>query len=140
MAERIPKVLVVGPAYVDMAVKCETFPDPGRAVEGSGFSCTPTGAGVNEAIQAALCGCETWLLARIGEDSFGEMIKQSLRRFGVSTDLVYLTQAISTGIVVTLVNGHGENRSCRSAGANRVLGRDEIEYAAAEQLIQAADV
>ncbi|NLW84881.1 MAG: hypothetical protein GXY41_10855 [Phycisphaerae bacterium] len=140
MAERIPKVLVIGPAYVDMAVKCDTFPEPGKAVEGSGFSCMPTGAGVNEAIQSALCGCEVWLLARIGEDAFGEMIKQALRRFGVSTDLVYLTQAISTGIVVTLVNAHGENRSCRSAGANRVLGRDEIEYAAAEQLIQAADV
>jgi ribokinase len=139
MAERIPKVLVVGPAYIDMAIKCESFPQPGRAVEGSGFSCVPTGAGLNEAIQAALCGCEAWLLARIGEDAFGEMIKQTLRRYRVCTDLVYLTQAISTGIVVTLVNGHGENQCCRSAGANRVLGRDEIEYAGAEQLIQGVD-
>ena len=140
MTERIPKVLVVGPTYVDMAVKCELFPEPGRPVEGSGFSCVPTGAGLNEAIQAALCGAEVYLLSRIGEDCFGEMIKQTLRRYGVSTDLVYLTQAISTGIVVTMVDGNGENRSCRSAGANRVLGRDEIEYAGAEQLIQTADV
>ncbi|HDS83928.1 MAG TPA: hypothetical protein ENN97_01845 [Phycisphaerales bacterium] len=140
MTERIPKVLVVGPTYVDMAVKCEMFPEPGRSVEGSGFSCVPTGAGLNEAIQAALCGAEVYLLSRIGEDCFGEMIKQTLRRYGVSTDLVYLTQAISTGIVVTMVDGNGENRSCRSAGANRVLGRDEIEYAGAEQLIQTADV
>lgn len=140
MAERIPKVLVVGPAYVDMAIKCDSFPRPGRAVEGSGFSCVPTGAGLNEAIQAALCGCEAYLLARIGEDCFGEMIKQTMRRFGVSTDLIYLTQAISTGIVVTLVNGHGENQSCRSPGANRVLGRDEIEFVGAEQLIGASDV
>jgi ribokinase len=123
-----------------MAVKCELFPEPGRPVEGSGFSCVPTGAGLNEAIQAALCGAEVYLLSRIGEDCFGEMIKQTLRRYGVSTDLVYLTQAISTGIVVTMVDGNGENRSCRSAGANRVLGRDEIEYAGAEQLIQTADV
>src|SRR5690554_4947554 len=119
MTERIPKVLVVGPTYVDMAVKCELFPEPGRPVEGSGFSCVSTGAGLNEAIQAALCGAEVYLLSRIGEDCFGEMIKQTLRRYGVSTDLVYLTQAISTGIVVTMVDGNGENRSCRSAGANR---------------------
>jgi ribokinase len=140
MAERIPKVLVIGPAYVDMAMKCETFPHPGRTVEGSGFSCVPTGAGVNEAIQAALCGCEVWLLARIGEDAFGGMVRQTLNRHHVCTDLVYMTQAISTGIILTLVNGHGENRSCRSAGANRVLGRDEIEYAAAEQIIGGSDV
>ena len=140
MAERIPKVLVVGPAYVDMAVKCEAFPGPGKAVEGSGFSCIPPGAGLNEAAQAALCGCETYLLARVGEDCFGDMIKHVLRRFRISTDLIYSTQAISTGIVVTLVDGHGENRSCCSPGANRVLGRDEIEYAGAEQLIGAADI
>lgn len=139
MAERNPKVLVVGPTYVDMAVKCEMFPDPGRNVDGSGFSCVPTGAGLNEAIQAALCGCEVYLLSRIGEDVFGEMINETLRRYRISTDLIYPTQAISTGIIVTMVNGNGENRSCQSAGANRVLGRDEIEYAGAEQLIQAAD-
>jgi len=140
MAERIPKVLVIGPAFVDMAVKCTSFPGPGKVVEGSGFSCLPTGAGVNEAIQAALCGCEVYLLARVGEDSFGGMIKQTLRRYGVAADLIYSTQAISTGIIVTLVDGHGENRGCRSAGANRVLGRDEIEYAGAEQLIGSVDV
>ena len=39
-----------------------------------------------------------------------------------------------------MVDGNGDNRSCRSAGANRVLGRDEIEYAGAEQLIRSADV
>ena len=140
MAERVPKVLVVGPTYVDMAVKCDSFPVPGKTVEGSEFSCLPTGAGLNEAIQAALCGCEVYLLSRVGEDCFGEMIKQMLKRHGVSTDLLYPTQAISTGIVITLVDGHGENSSCRSTGANRVLGRDEIEYAGAEQLIQSADV
>ena len=140
MAERIPKVLVVGPAYVDMAVKCDMFPEPGKPVEGSGFSCVPTGAGVNEAIQARLCGCQVHLLSRVGEDCFGEMINQVLRRYGISTDLIYPTQAISTGIVVTMVDGNGENRCCRSAGANRVLGRDEIEYAGAEQIIQSSDV
>jgi len=140
MAERIPRVLVVGPAYVDMAIRCETFPAPGKLVEGSGFSCLATGAGLNEAIQASLCGCEVFLLSRIGEDCFGEMIKQTMRRFGIGGDLVYPTQAISTGIIVTLVDGMGENSGCRSAGANRVLGRDEIEYAAAEQIIGSVNV
>jgi len=139
MLERIPKVIVIGPAYVDMAIKCETHPDPGKSTEGSGFTCVPTGTGVNTSIQLALCGCETYLLARVGQDCFGEMIRQNLRRYQIYTDLVYSTNAMSTGIIVTLVDGHGENRSCRSTGANRVLGRDEIEYAAAEQLISSAD-
>ena len=140
MVERVPKVLVIGPTYVDMALKCDFFPVPGESAEGSEFSCLPTGAGLNEAIQAALCGCDVYLLSRIGQDCFGEMIKQMLRRHGISTDLLYPTQAISSGIVITLVNSHGENICCRSAGVNRVLGRDEIEYAGAEQVIRSSNV
>lgn len=140
MSERIPRIVVVGPAYVDMAVKCEKFPTSGSVSEGSGFSCVPTGFGVNRSIQAALCGCEVFLLARVGEDCFGQMIHQNLQRYGVSTDLVYQSQAISTGVILTLVNGNGENRSCCSDAANKVLGRDEVECAAAEQSIAAANV
>ncbi len=140
MTERTPKIVVIGPAYVEMAVKCDRFPEPGRVEDGSGFSCTPTGPGVNRAIQAALCGCEVYSMARVGEDCFGEMIKQNLSRFGVSTDLVYGSHAISSGVIMTLVDGRGANRCCRSAGANKVFGRDEIEYAAAEQAISSANV
>jgi len=140
MAGRIPKVVVVGPAYVDMAVKCEAFPGPGRVAEGSSFSCVPTGAGVNRALQAALCDCEVYLLARVGEDTFGKMIKDNLRGHRVYTDLIYTSDAISTGVIVTVVDARGGNSSCRCAGANRAMGRDEIEYAAAEQIISTSDV
>lgn len=139
MQERIPKIIVIGPAFVDMAIKAEEHPSPGKVVEGTGFTCVPTGAGVNQAVQAALCGCETYLLSRVGQDCFGEMIRSNLQRFNIYTDLVYSTNAMSTGILVTVVDGRGENCSCRSAGANKVLSRDEIEYAAAEQLIGSAD-
>ncbi|MCE5187148.1 MAG: PfkB family carbohydrate kinase [Planctomycetaceae bacterium] len=139
MQERKPKIVVLGPAFVDMAIRCEGHPTPELPVEGSGFTCIPTGAGLNEAIQAALCGCETYLLARVGQDCFGEMIRQHLRRYEVLTDLLYATQAMSTGIIVTLVSSDGENFACRSQGANRVMSRDEIEYAAAEQQISTSD-
>lgn len=140
MAERIPKVVVIGPAFVDMAIKCEEHPVPGKVAEGSGFTIIPSGRGVNQAVQIAFCGCDTYLLARVGEDCFGDLIGQNLQRHNVLTDLVYPTQAMSTGIMVTVVNNQGENRSCRSLGANRVLSADEIEYAAAEQQIGSADV
>jgi ribokinase len=149
MAERIPKIVIVGPAFIDMAVKCEAHPTPGRVVEGNGFTATPSGAGVNAAIQTALCGCETYLLARVGEDCFGDLLRDhleqyhvqtDLEQYHVQTDLIYPTQAMSTGVVVTVVDSQGDNCSCRSLGANRILGRDEVDYAAAEQQIGSADV
>ena len=139
MAERIPKIVVIGPAFIDMAVKCQAHPVPGEIVDGSGFTTIPAGTGVNEAIQVALCGCETYLLARVGEDCFGELVRQHLERYKIQTDLLYPTQAMSTGIIVTVVDSQGENCGCRSFGANRILSRDEIDCAAAEQQIGSAD-
>lgn len=139
MAERIPKIVVIGPAFIDMAVKCESHPMPGKIVDGSGFTFIPAGSGINEAIQVALCGCETYLLARVGEDCFGELIRQHMEHHHILTDLIYSTQAMTTGIIVTVVDGQGENCSCRSFGANRILGRDEIDCAVAEQQIGSAD-
>ncbi len=139
MAGRIPIIVVIGPAYVDMAVKCQLFPQAGQVVEGTSFSCMPTGAGVNRAIQAAHCGCDVSLIARVGDDCFGQMIQKNLRQHHIHTELVYTANAISTGIIVTLVDALGENSGCACAGANRTVGRNEIEYAAAEQLIGSCD-
>ncbi len=140
MPGRIPKVVVIGPAYVDMAIKCREVPQPGQTVEGSGFSCTPTGPGTNGAIEAALCGCETYLLSKVGDDLFGELLRTKLISYGVNTDFVYTAQAKNTGIFVTMVDSIGGNSSCVCAGANRALRSDEVACASAEQLIGSADV
>ena len=139
MAGRIPAIVVIGSAYVDMAVKCQSVPLPGQVVEGSAFSCVPTGSGVCRAIQAANCGCDVSLIARVGDDTFGHMIQKNLHQYHVHTDLVYLAKAMSTGIIVTLVDPQGKNSVCVCAGVNRTFGRNEIEYAAAEQAIGVCD-
>lgn len=139
MAGRIPKVVVLGPVYVDMAMRCSRFPGPGQTTEGSGFACIPTGAGALSAVQAAVCGCQVHLLGKVGNDVFGTMACDSLARYGVNTDFVYRAPAISTGIIMTLVDESGENSSCVSQGANRALSHDEVGCALAEQLIASAD-
>ncbi len=140
MPGRIPKVVVIGPTYVDMSIKCSEVPQPGQTVEGSGLSCTPTGPGPNRVVEAALCGCETYLLSKVGDDLFGQMVRENLINYGVNTDFIYTAQAKSTGIIVTMVDSIGENSSCICAGANRALRSDEVACAAAEQLIGSADV
>ncbi len=90
MAGRIPKIVVVGPTYVDMVIKCKEFPSPGEVVDGFGASCVPTGAGPNRAVEAALCDCDVTLISKVGEDPFGEMAKANLRRYRINTELVYI--------------------------------------------------
>ncbi len=135
MTGKRPKIVVVGPVYADLSIRCHVFPSPGEVAEGSGFSCIAAGSGSNRAIEAALCGCESYLLGKVGADPFGEMICENLQRYKVNTDFVYRVSAMSTGAMVTMINAQGQNCSCLSQGANRALSGDEVGCALAEQLI-----
>lgn len=140
MAGRIPKVVVVGPCYVDMAVKCEVFPLAGEVVDGAGFACRPAGPGPNRAIVASLCGCESHMVSKVGDDLLGRMVVDNLYRNKVGVEFVYTAQAMSTGVVMTLVDAAGENSGCVCPGANKALSMDELECAGVEQLISSSDV
>jgi ribokinase len=138
MPGRIPKVVVVGGTYVDMAIRCGQIPSPGQTVAGAALSYAAIGPGPNQAAETALCGCHVQLVSKVGGDPFAQMVKTDLAEFNVDTDFVYTAEAKNTGIVVTLVNAKGENASCIYAGANSALGPKDID--AAEQIISEADV
>jgi ribokinase len=138
MPERTPSVVVIGGTYVDMAIKCRQIPSPGQNVVGSALSYMATGPGPNQAVQAALCGCEVHLISKVGGDAFAQMAKKSLTDFDVNTEFIFIAPAKNTGVVVTLVNAIGENAICTYTGANSALGPQDIQ--AAEQVISEADV
>ncbi|MFB0525636.1 MAG: ribokinase [Phycisphaerae bacterium] len=138
MSGRVPKVVVIGGTYVDMAIRCGQIPTPGQSVSGSALSYTATGPGPNQAVEAALCGCAVHLISKVGSDPFAQMAKTSLAEFDVNTEFIYTAKAKNTGVMVTLVNAKGENASCIYIGANSALQPQDIE--AAEQIISEADV
>lgn len=140
MSGQRPKIVVIGGAYVDMVIRCDDFPLPGQTVDGAGFSCSVTGAGPNQAVQAALCGCKVSLITKVGKDAFGDMIRQNLDQFDIDADFVYAAQARNTGVSVTMVANNGENTGCISAGANRALRPGDITTDKVEQLIKEADI
>jgi ribokinase len=138
MQGRVPKVVVIGGTYVDMALRCSQIPSPGQSVTGSELSYAVTGPGPNQAAEAALCGCDVHLISKVGGDPFAQTAKASLAEFDVNTDYVYTAEAKNTGILVTLVDSEGENAGCVYCGANGALCPRDIE--AAEQIISEADV
>lgn len=138
MAQTVPHIAVIGSAFIDIAVRCKELPGPGETAMGTAFSCLTTGAAVNQATEAALCGCDVQLIGKVGSDYLGEMIRKSLAHYKIRSDYVVAAEAKSTGVIVTMVNAAGENGSCISLGANRSLRAADIE--AAEDAIAAADV
>jgi ribokinase len=138
MPGRVPKVVVVGGTYVDMAIKCAEVPAPGQGVIGSALSYTATGPGPNQAAEAALCGCEVHLISKVGGDAFARLARSSLTEFDVNTEYVFSAEAKNTGVFVTLVNAEGENASCMYPGANLALSRQDIERA--DEVVAQADI
>ncbi|MHC4640260.1 MAG: ribokinase [Planctomycetota bacterium] len=138
MTGRIPRVVVIGGTYVDMAFKCRQIPSPGQGVVGSALSYTAAGPGPNQAIEAALCGCEVYLISKVGSDPFAHMATDKLTELKVNTEYVYSAETKNTGVTVTLVNSAGENAGCSYIGANSALMSQDI--GAAEQIISEADV
>lgn len=140
MARAKPKVVVVGSVYIDMAIRCEQFPETSQAALGSSFSCIPTGCGLNQAIQAALCGCEVYLVSKVGKDQFGEMVRDNLADFGIHCDFVFEAEAKNTGVKVSFVNNAGTNRTVVSEGANRAVVPADISGAEFERVISSSDI
>jgi len=138
MQGNTPKIVVVGGAYVDMAIRCDQVPAAGQNIIGSALSYRVTGPGPNQAVEASLCGCNVHLISKVGGDSFGQMVKAALDEFNVNTDFLYTAEARNTGAIVTLVNSEGENTSLTYIGANAALLPQDIQ--AAEQIISQADI
>lgn len=138
MSGRSPEVVIIGGTYIDMDIRCGQIPSPGQSVMGSALSYTLTGPGPNQAIEAALCGCNAHLISKVGGDSFAQTAKEILADFNVDMEFIYTAEAKNTGVVVTLVNSEGENAACYCSGANSALTPEDIS--AAEQIISEADV
>ncbi|TFG48488.1 MAG: ribokinase [Candidatus Brocadiia bacterium] len=138
MTGRTSKVVVIGGTYIDMAIRCASIPAQGQSVQGSALSFSPAGPGPNQALEAALCGCDVHLISKIGGDPLGKLVIKSLHELKVNTEFVHVAEAKNTGMYVTLVNAKGGNAACIYTGANTALTPQDIE--AADSIIREADV
>jgi len=116
------------------------FPATGQTVAGSGFSYTPAGAGLNQAVQASLCGCEVVLAGKVGKDDFAQIIRSNLANFGINCKFLFEADAKNTGVIVSFASSSGANRTVISEGANRALVDGDIRTEEFERLLASADV
>ncbi|MFE6183760.1 ribokinase [Streptomyces sp. NPDC056465] len=130
-------LLVVGSANADLVVGVDRRPGPGETVLGSDLVVHPGGKGANQAVAAARLGARTALLARVGDDSHGRLLRASQQEAGVDTRGV-LVGGAPTGVALITVDPSGDNSIVVSPGANARLTPEDIR--AAGPLFAAAPV
>lgn len=118
-------ILVIGSLNMDLVVKSPRMPGPGETLIGSGFKIVPGGKGANQALACARLGAITFMVGRVGRDTFGEALVTNLKNSGVHTEHVLRDPQEPTGIAVIIVDAAGQNSIVVAAGANaRVSVRD----------------
>jgi ribokinase len=127
-----PRIAVVGSANTDLITFGDAFPRPGETIFGQNFDLGFGGKGANQAIAARLCGAEVLMVARVGDDLFGEATIRNFASFGVDTTYVRVLQGVSTGVAPIFVEPSGQNRIIVVKGANDRLLPADVDAAAVQ--------
>src|SRR5579871_4536937 len=127
---RAARVAVVGSANTDLTTFTDVFPRPGETLFGKSFDLGFGGKGANQAIAARLCGADVVMVARVGNDLFGEATVNNFASFGIDTTQVRIVPGVSTGVAPIFVDPSGQNRIIVVKGANDHLLPADVDAAA----------
>uniref|UniRef100_UPI0037E78CB3 ribokinase n=1 Tax=Semicossyphus pulcher TaxID=241346 RepID=UPI0037E78CB3 len=129
MTEEALDVMVVGSCMTDLVSQAPRLPKAGETIHGHKFFIGFGGKGANQCIQAARLGAKTAMFCKVGKDFFGDNYIQNFKDNGVNTDFVGQTSDAATGAASIIVNSAGENAIVIVAGANMLLGSEELQEA-----------
>lgn len=123
----MPRIAVIGSMNADLTVRTPTLPRPGETVTGSDLATRAGGKSSNQAAAAARLGGDVGLLARVGDDAHGELLRRRAAQAGVDTRWIGTADGVATGVALITVDDAGENVIVLSPGANARLGPAEVE-------------
>jgi ribokinase len=122
-----PRILVVGSSNTDLVVRADRIPAPGETILGGDLAIHPGGKGANQAVAAAKLGGEVALIARIGNDDFGDRSYRSYESHGVMPSYLIRDEIAPSGVALIAVDQAGHNSILVAPGANRRLSSADIE-------------
>ncbi|MCO0596099.1 ribokinase [Peribacillus butanolivorans] len=131
------KIAVVGSSSMDLVVTSAKRPIAGETVLGDSFITVPGGKGANQAVAAARLGAEVTMIGCVGDDFYGEIILENLKKNQVNTKYVEpVTGAMSGTAHITL--SEGDNSIIVVKGANDSITPEYVQKA--KKIIEESDI
>jgi ribokinase len=127
-----PRIAVIGSLNTDLTTFLDVFPRAGETLFGKSFHIGFGGKGGNQAVAARLCGAEVMMVARVGNDVFGEAVIKNLATLGIDAAHVQVVDGVSTGVAPIFVEPGGQNRIIIVKGANDRVSPADVDAAAAD--------
>jgi len=121
----MPDIISIGEALIDFLST-----DKGVSIENTtGFTIAPGGAPANVAAAVAKLGVNSGFIGKVGGDSFGRLIINTLSEAGVNTDLLLVDKKVNTTLAFISVKENGEPDFTfyrNHCGADLALRQDEL--------------
>lgn len=128
------RIVVVGSVNMDLVCRTRRIPHPGETIIGENLLTIPGGKGANQAVAAAKLAepdTDVYLVARVGGDDFGQRLLNGLTGHRVRCEYVAITEGVSSGCAMILVDRKGENTIVVAPGANSKLTAGDVDRARA---------
>jgi ribokinase len=122
------RVVVVGSINMDLVTLAPRFAGPGETLLGERFLTLQGGKGANQAVAAARLGAKVTLVGAVGDDAFGEQLRDGLQREGIALEHLHRIDDCGSGTASITVAG-GENQIVIVPAANARLTPAHVEQA-----------
>ncbi|NJM70529.1 MAG: ribokinase [Scytonema sp. RU_4_4] len=119
-------IIVFGSINIDLVATAPRLPVAGETLLGHDFFKAPGGKGANQAVALARLGISTYMVGRVGADSFGTELVNSLQASGVQTNNVFVDETVSSGVAIISVDVRGENQIIVIPGANGRVNQEDV--------------
>lgn len=124
-----PRVTVVGSLHYDIMVRAPYLPRAGETLIGEAWWWKPGGKGGNQAMAAARHGAAVEMIGCLGDDGFGDRLRERLAAAGVGLAHVR-TVAAGSGMSVALTQADGDYAAVVVSGANRHIDPEQTAASA----------
>ncbi len=126
-----PVVLVVGSLHYDIMVESTVLPRKDETAVGSRWYPKFGGKGGNQAVSAQNYGAKARMCGAVGNDDFGQFLRDHLRAGGVDDQFVTTLPDVGSGMSVAITDAAGDYAATIVSGANlqvsaEVLSKDAL--------------
>lgn len=121
-------VACVGISCADVLAKpVQALPEKGKLGLINQLQLQLGGCASNAAIALAKIGLKPVMIGKVGDDGFGQFLRETLRQKGVATEGVRVDPTVQTSASVVLIGDDGERSIMHCLGANARFAFEDID-------------
>jgi ribokinase len=131
-------IIVAGSIMMDQIFRLDHLPKPGESMLAREVINCPGGKGANQAVGVARLGAKVKMIGRVGNDGFGQTMRDSLVTAGVNIEGVKVDSESPTGVALIMLAEGIDNSIVVNAGANMQVSPkdiDAVDFTGAEALL-----